>query len=73
MLMGNPYKDNMQQVWEYGETQNVFVDNKYGFMIKRTTGKYFLYWKEKLMCHTYGLEAAKEISLVLINDRIMNG
>lgn len=67
----NPYKDNMQQKWIYGKTSNIFLCEEYGFKIIKS-GKYFLYWNDTLMIHTYSLEAAKEISLVLINDRIMH-
>lgn len=63
-------KENMQQVWK-SECVGTYHDQYGNRIIKR--GKYFLYHKDRLLVDTYSLEAAKEISLVLINDRIING
>ena len=62
-------KEPMQQMWR--KTEGGFED-QYGFYIKKA-GRYFLFKGDKFLVTTYSLEAAKEISLVLINDRITNG
>ncbi len=59
----------MQQNWLPGA--DAIISDQYGFTIKiRST--YFLFHKGVFIVNTYSLEAAKEISLILINDKIMN-
>jgi hypothetical protein len=64
-------KEPLQQKW-----RNNGVDgytDQYGFQIIRTANgqKMFkLYWKETYITQTYSINAAKEISLVLLNDLI---
>jgi hypothetical protein len=68
--MANPLKEFMQQKWE---RKNSWYLDQFGNYIIKTNEMFELYHKGEYQLKTFSLEAAKEISLVLINDRIMNG
>jgi DNA-binding CsgD family transcriptional regulator len=67
-LVNNPkdLRDCMKQNWTI--FKNGFSD-QFGFEIMKGE-KYSLYWKGVFVAETETLLAAKEISLILINDRI---
>lgn len=69
LFESNPLKEFMQQHWKSNHVG--WLCDQYGYWIQ--LGKpYKLYLKGEFLIETHSLEAAKEISLVLINDRIMH-
>lgn len=60
-------KDPMKQNWTWnGEGYK----DQYGFVIRNGKG-FTLYWKDEYQAKTLSLQAAKEISLILLNDTIL--
>lgn len=60
------YHESMKQNWL---NMGTGYYDQFGFEIVR--GKHYkLYWKEVFIVETHSITAAKEISLILINDKI---
>jgi hypothetical protein len=68
-LKSEELKDPMKQNWTINGSG--YYD-QYGFEITRGT-PYKLYWKEEYITKTHSLQASKEISLILLNDKILAG
>ena len=62
------YHEGMKQKWL--RLGNGYYD-QFGFEIIRGVC-YKLYWKELFIAQTHSIQASKEISLILINDKIMH-
>ena len=64
------YKEDMRQRW-VTNTYSRHHSDQFGFVIEY--GRiYKLYWKGTFITQTFSLAAAKEISLILLNDSILH-
>ena len=65
------YKEDMRQNWTTNSYSRHHSD-QFGFRIEYGN-IYRLYWKDVFITQTHSLAAAKEISTVLLNDKILHG
>lgn len=67
------YKESVGQNWHKTAHDGVWcIRDQFGFRIDMTDVK-TLYWKDEFIIKTNSLVAAKEISTILLNDKILHG
>ena len=64
------YREPLNQRWIKNTYAGCYTD-QYGFRIDYGE-RYTLHWKDVELVKTFSLTAAKEISTILINDKIMH-
>lgn len=66
-------KEDLKQNWKQNTYQRHYTD-QFGFRITYGVGVYHLFYKENEVTtmQLYSLQAAKEISIIILNDIIMH-
>jgi hypothetical protein len=67
---GKKLKETLSQKWTYNTYSKLYYD-QFGFVVHYGE-QYALYWHDQFIVKCLSLSAAREISLILVNDIILH-